>query len=184
MSRTNASAMSENTTPHPYVAPSGSRSTTRMSCAASARFIRYAKKSPAGPPPLMAIFIGTSSPPLRSGGGLGWGPNRRRCSERPRSFGPHPSPPPQAGEGVRRPCSLPNHPRHIRRAQMPVGCALKRAADVEQRRFVERFAEQLDSDRQSAGRKSGGQRKRARIEVVAAACERREGRGGFVNLFD
>src|SRR5262245_34586355 len=125
-----------------------------MSCAASARFIRYAKKSPAGPPPMMAIFIFVSNMSSRA--------KARDLSARQAEI-------PRLRLGMttrlqgsrRRPST--EQRRHIRRAQMPIGCALKRAADIEQRRFVKWFAEQLDSDRQSAERKSGRQRKRARI---------------------
>ena len=48
---------SEKTTPQPKVTPGALRSNTSTSCAASRSFIEIAKYSPAGPPPMHAIFI-------------------------------------------------------------------------------------------------------------------------------
>ena len=47
---------SEKTTPQPKVTPGALRSNISISCAGSRSFIEMAKYSPAGPPPMQAIF--------------------------------------------------------------------------------------------------------------------------------
>src|SRR4030095_343334 len=56
-SRRFARVLPEKTTPQPKVSSGPLRSQTLMSCAESARFIRIAKYNPAGPPPMILIFI-------------------------------------------------------------------------------------------------------------------------------
>jgi len=49
----------------------------------------------------------------------------------------------------------------LRSPQVPIGRALESPPDPDQRRFAERRAEQLDSDRQAVGREASRQRQRA-----------------------